>query len=414
MSSAEGSKTSSASRALIMIGAINAIVLALALFLYPTSETAPVEAADADEADVDGAEAEEEQADGTNDASGSEESNSTVLILLWIGATAASIFGTKSALGQVLGNPDDLEGTIQSIQRGDLRISYGSGDNLVSRVQVQLNESLQGVRTLIDSTDSTLVKLLGSVRNMGTASEQLMGDAGASSEEAGRLSATASQVSENVQTVAAGVEEMGSNIKEIAENARQASSVAQSAVDIAQTTVKTVNKLDVTSKEVGSVVKVISSIAEQTNLLALNATIEAARAGEAGKGFAVVANEVKELAKETTRATESITEQITAIQTDMDGAVTAIDEIMSIILKVNEYQTTIATAVQEQTTTASEMGRHLHEAAAGTTEIADSISHVAGTVDGTVQAAENACQMAEQIGDSCEQIRRMASEFSTN
>ena len=122
------------------------------------------------------------------------------------------------------------------------------------------------MRTLIESTDSTVARLLGSVRSLGSASEQLMGDASSSSEEAGRLSATASQVSENVQTVAAGVEEMGSNIKEIAENARQASSVAQSAVDIAQDTVKTVNKLDVTSKEVGSVVKVISSIAEQTNL----------------------------------------------------------------------------------------------------------------------------------------------------
>lgn len=236
MSSAEGSKTSSASRALITIGLINSVILALALFLYPSTDAAPVKGADVEDSESD--ENEGEQAEDGEETSGSEDSSSTMLILLWIGATAASIFGTKAALGQVLGNPDDLEGTIQSIQRGDLRISTGSGDNLVSRVQNQLNDSLQGVRTLIDSTDSTLVKLLGSVRNMGRASEQLMGDAGASSEEAGRLSATASQVSENVQTVAAGVEEMGSNIKEIAENARQASSVAQSAVDIAQTTVK--------------------------------------------------------------------------------------------------------------------------------------------------------------------------------
>ena len=404
---------SSSVRALVMIGVINAVILAIALFLSQaaTDSTTEAKTETADVAEVDDTEEADESDESSEETN--EESGGIALVLLWIGAAALSVFGTKFALGQVLGNPDDLEGTIGNIERGDLRVSSSNDDNLVTRVQTQLNEALQSVRTLIESTDSTVARLLGSVRSLGSASEQLMGDASSSSEEAGRLSATASQVSENVQTVAAGVEEMGSNIKEIAENARQASSVAQSAVDIAQDTVKTVNKLDVTSKEVGSVVKVISSIAEQTNLLALNATIEAARAGEAGKGFAVVANEVKELAKETTRATESITEQITAIQTDMDGAVTAIDQIMSIILEVNEYQTTIATAVQEQTTTASEMGRHLHEAAAGTTEIADSISHVAGTVDGTVHAAENACEMSEQIGDACEQIRRMAGEFVT-
>lgn len=415
MSNTQASGTSSSVRALSMISVINAIVIAIVLFLAQALVAGSGHVAEPEtaEATAEEAEASEEGEESeANDEGSSESGGSGVIILLWIGAAAASAFGAKFALGQTIGNPNDLEGTIQSIERGDLRISSGSGDNLVTRVQLQLNEALQSVRTLIESTDSSLARQLESVRRLGSASEQLMGDASSSSEEAGRLSATASQVSENVQTVAAGVEEMGSNIKEIAENARQASSVAQSAVNIAQETVKTVNKLDVTSKEVGTVVKVISSIAEQTNLLALNATIEAARAGEAGKGFAVVANEVKELAKETTRATESITEQITAIQTDMDGAVTAIDEIMSIILKVNEYQTTIATAVQEQTTTASEMGRHLHEAAAGTTEIADSISHVAGTVDGTVHAAENACEMAEQIGDSCEQIRRMAGEFS--
>ena len=100
--------------------------------------------------------------------------------------------------------------------------------------------------------------------------------------------------------------------------------MAKNAVDVADATNQTVQKLGDSSVEIGNVIKVITSIAEQTNLLALNATIEAARAGEAGKGFAVVANEVKELAKETAKATEEISQKIEAIQGETKGAVQAI------------------------------------------------------------------------------------------
>src|SRR5690606_21069933 len=127
----------------------------------------------------------------------------------------------------------------------------------------------------------------------------------------------------------------------------------------------------------GNVVKVITSIAEQTNLLALNATIEAARAGEAGKGFAVVASEVKDLAQETAKATEDIARRVAAIQVDTVSAVEAIAEISTIIANINDYQLTIASAVEEQTATTNEMSRSVAEAATGSGEIAANISGVA-------------------------------------
>src|SRR5581483_7458380 len=150
----------------------------------------------------------------------------------------------------------------------------------------------------------------------------------------------------------------------------EAARVATSAVRVAEVTSGAISKLGDSSIEIGKVVKVITSIAEQTNLLALNATIEAARAGEAGKGFAVVANEVKELANETARATEDISRKIDAIQTDTQTAVISIQEITDVIAKINDIQTTIASAVEEQAATTNEIGRNVSEAAKGTTEIA--------------------------------------------
>src|SRR5437868_14229072 len=163
---------------------------------------------------------------------------------------------------------------------------------------------------------------------------------------------------------------MNASIREIAKNASEAARVAGTAVKVAETTNGTIAQLGVSSAEIGQVTKAITSIAQQTNLLALNATIEAARAGEAGKGFAVVANEVKELAKETARATEDIGQKIEAIQRDAHGAVQAIAQIGAIIHQIDDIQNTIASAVEEQTATTAEMGRNVGEAATRSSEIA--------------------------------------------
>ncbi len=243
-----------------------------------------------------------------------------------------------------------------------------------------------------------------SAEELTAVSTQMSANAEETASQANVVSAASEQVSKNVQTVATGVEEMGASIREIAGNANDAARVAQQAVSVAETTNQIIAKLGESSIEIGKVIKVITSIAEQTNLLALNATIEAARAGEAGKGFAVVANEVKELAKETAKATEDISQKIEAIQGDTSGAVEAIQQISQIIEQINDISNTIASAVEEQSVTTSEISRNVAEAAQGSNEISQNITQVASAAESTTQGANNTQQAAGELS-------RMAAEL---
>ncbi|HEY0535246.1 MAG TPA: methyl-accepting chemotaxis protein, partial [Actinoplanes sp.] len=229
--------------------------------------------------------------------------------------------------------------------------------------------------------------------------------------QAQTVSAAAEQISRSVDAVSAGSEQMGAAIREISQNAAEAAQVASEAVELASSTSVTMNKLGESSAEIGNVIKVITAIAEQTNLLALNATIEAARAGEAGKGFAVVASEVKDLAQETARATEDISRRVQTIQADTDGAVTAIEKITTVIARISDFQTTIASAVEEQTATTGEMNRSVTQAATGTGDIAQNITGVAEsariTSEGVVQTQQATAELTRMSTD----LKQLVSAF---
>ncbi|MEG3847765.1 methyl-accepting chemotaxis protein [Microcoleus sp. herbarium19] len=274
----------------------------------------------------------------------------------------------------------------------------------VNLMAANLTAQVQQISEVAIAVSSASEELIGESQSMGAAAQE-------TSAQAGTVSAAADLVNSNTQSVATGIEQMNVSIKEIAKNAAEAATVANSAVKMAETTNQTITKLGVSSAEIGNVVKVITSIAQQTNLLALNATIEAARAGEAGKGFAVVANEVKELAKQTAAATEDISKKVEAIQADTKSSVQAIAQITSIINQISDFQTTIASAVEEQTATTTEIARNVHQVAIGSEEIARNITSVAGAAGSTTVSASNTQNSAIELSKTAAQLQKLVSQF---
>ncbi|MGY1813883.1 methyl-accepting chemotaxis protein [Blastococcus sp. SYSU D00820] len=302
---------------------------------------------------------------------------------------------------------------LAQVAGGDLRVRAGeTGGGELGEVARSLDHTLDSLGSVLHLVGDSAHRLADASEKLNGAAEGIAQNARTAAGQADVVVSSAGEVAASVDTVATGSAQMETAIREIAQNATAAARVAGQAVSVAENTTRTVGKLGDSSEEIATVVKLINGIAEQTNLLALNATIEAARAGEAGKGFAVVASEVKELAQETARATEDISRRVEAIQADTAGAVEAIGRISAVIGEINDFQATIAAAVEEQTATTNEMNRNVAEAAGGSRDIASAISGLAAGTQETNSRVEDAQRAAAELARMSGELQEAVSRFT--
>ena len=322
--------------------------------------------------------------------------------------------GQENSARELREKVDELLNAVKAATAGDLTAEIGvQGDDAIGMMGEGLRQFLHELRGSVESIRDTSAQLASASEELSATAGVLGDSVSQTADEVKMLSAATEEVDGNVQAVASAAEEMSASISEIARNASQASEVAQDAVRMAKETDHTVSSLGASSQEITEVLRVITSIAQQTNLLALNATIEVARAGEAGKGFAVVAGEVKELAKETARATEDIRKRIDAIQADTEKSVEAIRDIGGIIRKISEIQDNIASAVEEQSAVTHEISRNAGTAAAGTTEMKASTARVAEAADLARQAVREASVATQELSSMAVALDGQVQRFKT-
>ncbi|GLY14426.1 chemotaxis protein [Kineosporia sp. NBRC 101677] len=275
-----------------------------------------------------------------------------------------------------------------------------SRDDEAGQLGAAFNRFCTKVARAISSINDASGSLSGSAGELTAVAGRLRSAADETALRAGEASTATGVVTQGIHGLATGSEELNAAIGEIARNAGRAASVVAEAVEVAGAAKSEVVQLESTAAEVGVAVQLITAIAEQTNLLALNATIEAARAGAAGKGFAVVATKVKELALQTARATEEISNRVDAIRSSTESAASSIGQIQGVVGQIDEVSASIAGAVEEQSATTQEMSRNSSEAARSAQEIhttVESVSAVAARTTNDAQTAQDAAARLEQL-----------------
>ena len=308
---------------------------------------------------------------------------------------------------------EQLRLAVTAASAGDFtyQIDADNNNDDLAEVATALTTLFKELHTSIVEIGDTAHKLNSAAHDLTGLSSSISSSARYNADQSALATDASRQVRLSVDTAETSTIQVNSSAKDILINSKEVATVVASAVELGQSTDVNVRQLAESSLDIGNVIKVITSIAEQTNLLALNATIEAARAGDAGKGFAVVANEVKDLAKETARATEEIEQRIVCIQADTETAVKSIGSINEIVQHVSEIQASVATAVEDQATTTSEIASHIVEVSQGNNRIGDVINDISTRSSENLASAGDITKAAAQMDGLAVKLNTLMNRF---
>ncbi|MEQ1501971.1 MAG: methyl-accepting chemotaxis protein [Myxococcota bacterium] len=338
-----------------------------------------------------------------------------VYTLLVAGVTAAGIAGairvSRGTTGQVRQTIDTLE----RVAERDLRVEAPTdGQREFQALGAALNTTLARIRADLAGYGQQAGEVDDAAQGLRRLGRSMVDAANGNADRATHLLGLADTVLGNLEAMSAATEQLSAAIREVSRGTSEAATVATSAVRTADSVGVTVGRLERSTAEIGDVVRAVQAIAERTNLLALNATIEAARAGEAGAGFAIVASEVKELARQTSRATEDIVGRVDAVRADARSAIGALGEIAAIIGRVHELQVSIAGAVEQQSVATEEISRGVSGVAATGAEMAEaaraSRTNAQAVTDGSVSVG----QASEELIRLAHGVRSLAAGWQTD
>ena len=317
----------------------------------------------------------------------------------------------------------DITARLNMDRKDEIGILARAMDGLASSLASIMEELKSNSETLAASADemsATSSQISSNAEEMSSQANSVASSSEQASANINNMSAAAEEMSVSVRSVASSIEEMSASINEVAKQCQNELKIANAANTKAEDTEAVMERLGTSANEIGRIVDVIKSIASQTNLLALNATIESASAGEAGKGFAVVANEVKELARQTSNATEEIAKQIEGMQENTTLAVKAIGEIVEVINEINSISQTIVSAVDEQAATVSEISRSVggssdsaNEIARNVQETASGLTQISSNIQGVSYASSDTAKGIIQVKESSIELSRLAVALET-